>query len=303
MEQHSSRHINFEQREATDNIRCRLVSLPVDQLRPHPSYVKHQISTSTAQLTALSALGDLVWELPIVVTQTGIVIDGYGRWDLARRHGRQSILCLEYALSEEDALRRLILSHCPVRGLNSYCRSLLTLDLEPSLREKARLNQQIGGENKGFSDLTEADKLEVRSELARVAFVSTGNMTKAKNVRASCDPAIQSAVKSGEIRVHRAYQWSRLLARQQLKNLEEFRGRKGIAVASRRLIQKHVARMAPPELLRPTVGELVKRLIPDRIPLLDAIAVSEIEAPGLVAYFTKEAIGKLKLPGRIVDAK
>src|SRR4051812_42606899 len=113
--------------------RCRLVTLPLDQLSPHPSYLKHQLSVSVAQLTALSALGDLAFEQPIIVTQAGIVIDGYARWELARKQGRQSILCLEYQLSAEEALHRLIVSHRPSKGFTGYSRSLLALDLKPRL--------------------------------------------------------------------------------------------------------------------------------------------------------------------------
>ena len=110
-------------------------------------------------------------------------------------------------------------------------------------------------------------------------------------------PTIRNVTKSGEIRVHRAYQWSRLPHHHQLKKLEEFRSCKGVGLVSRRLIQKHVARMAPAKLIPPTLGHVLRSLIPDRIGVLDAISVSEIEAPGRIAYFSKDAIGVLELRG------
>jgi hypothetical protein len=248
-------------------------------------------------LTALLALGDLAFEQPIIVTQTGIVIDGYARWELARKHGRRSILCLEYELSVEEALHRLIVSHHPSKGFTGYCRSLLALDLEPCLREIARLNQQIGGQKKEASDLTEAQKIDARSEMASIANVSTGSLTKAKQVVINGDPVIQNATKYGEIRVHRAWQLSRLPRNRQREQLEEFRSRKGVGVVSRRLIQKHVARMAPTQLIPRTLGDALKALNPDRIAVLDVIVVSEIDTPGCVAYFTKDAIKCLENTG------
>lgn len=274
----------------TSNSRCRLITRCVDQLRPHPSYVKHQLSVSIAQLTALSTLGDMAFEQPIIVTKTGVVIDGYARWELARQQGRQSILCLEYELSDEEALRRLILSHRPSPGLNGFCRSLLSLDLEPYLRERARLNQQIGGQKKGASDLTEAQKIDLRSEMASVADVSTGSLTKAKQVVTNGDPMIQSATKSGEIRVHRSAQLSRLPHHQQRDKLEDFRNCKGVGLVSRKLIQKHVAKLMPTQLVPRTLGDVLQALIPDRTAVLDTIAVSEIDAPGRIAYFTKNSM-------------
>jgi hypothetical protein len=294
MNSYPSFEANPEQPGSLGHCRCRLVTLSVDQLRPHPSYVKHQLSVSVPQLTALSALGDLAFEQPIIVTQTGIVIDGYGRWELALRQGRQSILCLEYELSEEEALRRLILSHCPSRGFNAYCRSLLALDLEPFLQQRARLNQQVGGQKKGLSDLTEAQKVDVRSEIAAIADVSTGNLTKAKQIVTYGEPGIQNATKSGEIRVHRAWQWNRLSPQQQRHKLEEYRSSKGTNLVSRRLIQKHVARMSPTRLFPPRLSDLLNSLIPIRQTVLDSIIVAEIDAPGRIAYFTTDAITALK---------
>jgi hypothetical protein len=273
---------------------CQVVLRRLDELHPHPSYLKHHLSVSAAALAALSAAGDVVFRLPIIVTQTGIIIDGYTRCELARRQGRETIACLEYDLSDAEALRWLIQRHSPSKGLNGFSRSLLALDLEPSLQERARANQQIGGQRKGSSDLTEAQKVDVRSEVAAIANVSTGSLTKAKQVVTYADPVIQDAARSGEIRVHRAWQWSRLFHRHQFKKLEEFRSCKGVGLVSRKLIRKHVARMAPTQLIPPTLGDVLKPLIPDRMAALNAIVVSEIDAQGRIAYFTKDAIGVLR---------
>jgi hypothetical protein len=276
---------------------CRLAFRCLDELRPHPSYLKHKFSVSASHLAVLCAAGHFALQLPIIVTQTGIIIDGYARCELARRQGRDKIACLEYDLSDEEALLRLIQSHSPSKGLNGFSRSLLALDLEPSLQEKAHANQQIGGERKGCSDLTEAQKVDVRSKIAAFANVSTGNITKAKQVVTHSHPVIQQVAKSGEISVHRAWQWSRLSHEQQLEKLEEFRSCKGVGLVSRQLIQKHVARMIPTRLVPPTLGDILKPLTPDRMAALDAVVVSEIDAPGRIAYFTKDAIDYLQNAG------
>lgn len=290
----SSSHANSEQLSSTNSFSGQLVVLALNQLRPHPSYVKHQLSVSASVLAALEAVGGEAFRFPIIVSRTGVIIDGYARWELARRQSRETIACLEYDLSDEDALRWLIQCHAPSKGLNGFFRSLLALDLEPYLRERARTNQRTGGQSKGSSNLTEAQKVEVRSEVAAIANVSTGNLTKTKQVTASGCAVVQAAAKSGEIRVHRAWQWSRLSHQDQLKNLEEFRSRKGVVQVSRRLIQKHIARMAPAPPASSTLADVLKPFIPDRMAVLGTIAVSEIDAPGRIAYLTKDAIGVLR---------
>jgi hypothetical protein len=132
-----------------DDFRCHLATRPLRELRPDPSYARYQLQVSASQLSSLAALRRLAFREPIVTTRNGIIIDGYARWELARRQGRQTIPCLEYDLTDEEALRWLIQSHRPSRGLNSNSRALLALDLEPRLQERARANQQAGGQNKG----------------------------------------------------------------------------------------------------------------------------------------------------------
>jgi hypothetical protein len=133
----------------------------------------------------------------------------------------------------------------------------------------------------------------VRSKTAATAGVSSGNVAKVEQVSNSAPP-IQQALKSGEIRVHKAWQWRHLSAQQQLEKLEEYRSRKGTNETSRRLIQKHVTRLSPTQLIPPSLGDLLKPLVPDRLVVLDSIVVSEIDAPGKIAYFTKGAMRALR---------
>jgi len=224
----------------------------------------------------------------------GIIVDGYARCELARRQGRRTIICLEYDVTEDEALRWLIQSHRPSRGLNAFRRTLLALDLEPFLQEKARANQRTGGQNKNASNLTEANRLAVRSEVAAAAGVSAGNVTKVSQLRKTADPRVEEAVRTGRISIHRAWQWSRLSPRQQLSELDEYQSRKGTNQTSRRLIGRHVAKLSPPQLIPPSLGDLLKPFVPDRSALLDSIVVTEVEVPGKIAYLTKDALSTLR---------
>jgi hypothetical protein len=277
-----------------DGFRCQLANRPLHELRPHPSYVQHQLSVSASQLSSLAGLGRLAFREPIVITRNGIVVHGYARWELARRQGRQTILCLEYDLTDEEALHWLIQSHRPLRGLNSYSRVLLALNLEPSLQERARANQQAGGQTKGSSNLTEAQRLDVRSEIAVIAGVSTGNVTKVKQLRETAHPRVDLAVRTGEISIHKGWQWSRLSPQQQSRQLAEYKSRKGTSQTSRRLIQRHVARLSPTQPIPTTLGSLLKPIFLDRSAALESIVVTEVDAPGNVAYLTNDALSALR---------
>src|SRR6185437_6005201 len=83
----------------------RLVPWPVRDLKPHPSYAQLSIQISPLRLNELIELGDDAFLFPLTVTSTGIVIDGYARLEAARLQGRSTVECVEYEISEEEALR------------------------------------------------------------------------------------------------------------------------------------------------------------------------------------------------------
>jgi ParB-like chromosome segregation protein Spo0J len=296
---HGMSHSQERDRDAAPNqdqssISCHLVICRLDELCPHPSYVRHRCSVSAARLSALAALDDFAFREPVVVTRSRMIIDGYTRWKLARQKGWSTILCIEHDLTDEEALRWLIQSHRPSRGLNAYCRTLLALDLEPFLRKQAEANQIAGGQNKDASSLTEAERVDVRSEIAAAAGVSTGNVTKVNQLRGTAHPQAEHVLRAGGISIHRAWEWSRLPPQQQLRELEDYQNCKGTNQTSRRLIQKHVARLSPNQLIPPSLGALLRPLVPDRRGVLDSIVVTEIDASGKVAYLTKDALRTLR---------
>jgi len=83
----------------------------------------------------LIELGEDAFIFPLFVTSTGIVIDGYARLEIARLQGRETIMCVEFDIPEEEALRRLILCHRRLAGLPAFCRVRLALPLAKSLKE------------------------------------------------------------------------------------------------------------------------------------------------------------------------
>ena len=160
----------------------RVVSWQVRDLKPHPSYAQLGIKIPASRLNELIELGEDAFFFPLSVTSTGIVIDGYARLEIARLQGRQTVTCVEFDIPEDEALRRLILCHRRLAGLPAFCRIKLALPLAKSLREKALQHQQNGGKNKGSSKLTEAERVEVRKEIAAAAGVSVGTLSHSLEV-------------------------------------------------------------------------------------------------------------------------
>ena len=110
--------------------------------------------------------------------------------------------------------------------LNDFCRILLALELEPHLRARARQRQQQGGAGKLSSNLTKADAIDVRAEIARAAGVGAGNVTKVKQLLETVTAEVREALRRGEIRIHRVWQWRQLTPKAQDERLWQYLNRK-----------------------------------------------------------------------------
>lgn len=266
------------------------VTCRVDELCPHPSYVRNHVTVSASQLSTLVELGDLAFLDPVVITRDRFVIGGYALLELARRQGRPTLLCIEFDMNETEGLQWLLGKSRQSNALNAFSRILLALDLETGLKEKARSNQRAGGQNQGSSKLTEGKCLDVRSEVARAAGVSAGNVTKVKQIMKTQNSKLQEALRADQISIHKAWQWRQLSPEMQLKELELYLSQRGTNKVIRRLIKRHVAKRSPIPPDQPNLGDVLRCRPMHETGELASIRVVVIDAPENVAFLTKGAL-------------
>jgi hypothetical protein len=249
-------------------------------------------------LNALIEQGEDAFLAPLTVTSDRTIIDGYARWELARLQNRSTVECIEYDLSESEALHRLLLSHRPSPGFVPFNRILLALRLESHFRQRARQNQQAGGRNKELSKLTEAERANVRKQIANAAGVSVGTLHHVTQLLRTADPAVRQALQDAEIKIHRAWRWSKEPREVQKELLAVHRRKKGMAKVAEKLVASH-SRKCPPTRLRRCPGpashpeETVRRLsslAPDR---LKSLTVIFIEEPGRILALSQDIAREL----------
>jgi hypothetical protein len=262
----------------------------VNDLHPHPSYLRCHVTVPASKLSALTELGDLAFQEPLVITRDRTIIDGYARWQLAQLQGRATLPCLKYELSEAEALHWLIQRHRRSSSLNDFSRILLAIELEPWFKEKARSNQRAGGQNKGSSKLTEAESVDVRSEIANAAGVSVGNVSKVKQLT-GVHPDLLQALRSREISIHRAWLWSKLSLDKQQEKLMLYRDEKGLGRTIRALISRHKSKGLPPAI---DPGNLLSRLAAAESSELGPVHVGVIAAPGRAIFLTEQLVQELR---------
>jgi hypothetical protein len=237
------------------------------------------------KLNALLEQGENAFLSNLAITSDGIIIDGYARWEVARLQHRRTVQCIEYNLSESEALHQLLLSHRPSAGFVPFNRIVLAMGLENHFKQQARQHQQEGGRNKGSSKLTEAERVEVCKKIADAAGVSVGTLNHVKQLLPNVDPAIRQALQDGEIRIHRAWRWSKLSRDAQREELKSFRRGRGMDKIVARLVADQVRRQHPNLSVKPTSqrlssGETVNRLAALGPDLLSSVNVVVVSAPG-----------------------
>jgi ParB-like chromosome segregation protein Spo0J len=264
-----------------------LVTYSPDQLRPHPAYVASGVSVPAAKLAALMTLGDAALAAPILTTSGGVIIDGHARLEVARRQHRTTVLCLAYDIGDNEALQFLIAAHSQPSSFNTFARVGLALHLEPALRERARDHQRQAGRNRGSSTLTEPDRLDVRSEIGRIAAASAGTVTKVKQLLNKAIPEVLDALRLDEVSIDRAWQWCGLDVYKQREKLRALLSEKGVRRTIRILLARQKARVSPARasfsparLTGSELSEILAGISSNGRTVDVAVVVAPVAAPG-----------------------
>ena len=277
------------------------VNCSVHELRAHPSYTHHKLSVPVSSIAALVELREVAFQYPLIVTRDRFIVDGYARWELAKRQGRSTLPCVEYDIDEQSALEWLIQTHRPSHDLTDFIRIELALDLEPHLKAKALLNRQEGGRLKGLSKLTGAEKVNSRMEIARVAQVSVGNVHKVKYILAhGCSP-LKVAARTGEISINLADKWSHEPESKQQESLRLLRIKRGIRRKARNLVAAELADVSPskPDEQVIRLSDFVRlvdqltTIAPEQSKELVSIEVQLVHDPGRAIFVTEGLIHAL----------
>jgi len=203
---------------------------------------------------------------PILVTTSGTILAGFGRWRSALLDGLPEIHCIEYPLSEDESLQFILAHHQPRRRWNAFIRIRVALTLESYFEQKAHDNMRAGGKYKGSANLPEAHQIDVRQEIADLAGVGARNVSNVKTILQAAHPRLIEALRDGTLTINRAIQWCRQPRAQQL---QEF--------------TRYTLESATNKAIRQSIGRLKQdRRRSDAITVLDALQQREARQPGSV---------------------
>jgi hypothetical protein len=204
---------------------------------------------------------------PILITKNGTILAGFGRWRSALFDERLELNCIEYQLSEDEALQFIISHHQPQQGWNDFVRIRLALTLQSSFRKRALDNMRAGGKFKGLANLPDVQRVDVRQQIADIAAVCSRNVGDVETILETAHPRLIEALQNGTLRINRAMQFCKLPRAEQL---EPF-----IRYSEERATNKVIRRAIPQPKEQKTCLDVVS--------VLDAVQRQEARQPGSVA--------------------
>jgi len=241
------------------------VLCPAERLRLHPIVEELGCLVLDEANDAAQLNKQTVCE-PILITTNGTILAGFGRWRIAMVQGSQTLHCIEYPITEKESLEFILRYHQSRCTWNAFVRICMALTLESSLQEKALQNMSAGGKYKGLADLPNAQRVDVRQEIARIAGVGARNVSNVKTILQAAHPQLIEALRDGALSINYAIHLCKL---PKGKQFEQF--------ASDRE-EKTISKMISRAILQPKKGEFSQNLSE----VLCALQKEEERQPGSV---------------------
>jgi hypothetical protein len=212
-------------------------------------------------------LKDQSARMPVLVTTNGTILAGFGSWQAAVLDGRHEIACIEYPITEDESLRFTLAYHQARSGWNAFVRVHLALALETNLQERALDNMRAGGRCKGSANLPEAQHIDVREEIARIAGVCPRYVSNVKSILAVAHPRLIEGLRDSTLTINRAIQFCKSPRAEQLAQFVRYSEER----ATNRVIRQTIAE--PKE----------EKVSLDVVSVLDKLRHLEGRKPGSVA--------------------
>jgi hypothetical protein len=238
-----------------------------EQLRLHRALEKLGWTGAIDEFNNVARLKNQSVPEPILITTNGTILAGFGLWRLAVFEHRHEIPCIEYPLGEDEALQFILTYHQSGRGWNDFVRICLALKLELYFQQRARDNMSAGGKYKGSANLPEAQRIDVREEIAGIAAVCPRNVSNVKKILQTAHPRLIEALQDGTLKINRAIQFCKLSRVEQLEQFIRYSEER----ATNKVIRRSIAR--PKE----------EKTSLDVAAVLDALQQQEVRQPGSVA--------------------
>ena len=256
---------------------------PVKGIRAHPAIEKWGLLPTAVQLQPLRVCTDRLFDLPLIITDDEILIDGYKRWMIALSLDMQELPCVVLSLSQDEALIRILDKSQAHSELNPFCCFLLARTLVGPLREKAKEHQRAAGREKHLAKLPTAEHIDVQKEIARLARTCPRNVGYMEYILTNGIPRLIQELRRGLLTIHAGWNISKLRPDEQARKLGP---RTSEQHQSKRVISSSRAALGSSESARRLLDEARQRF--EKLCKLEHLAKFQERSNQLLADMERE---------------
>lgn len=148
---------------------------------------------------------------PVVVwANHNILLDGHTRLEIYEKHHANDdkidppTILEKHFDDRESAKAWVIINQLARRNLTPFQKTELALQLEPSIKQKAK--QQQGARSDISVNMPKSEPIDTRHEIAKAAGVSPKQVDKVKAIKKKGSPELQQEVRSGEKSIRKAHE-------------------------------------------------------------------------------------------------
>jgi len=235
------------------------------ELRLHRALDELRLTATGEEFNEAARRGTRSLQEPVLIAACGTILAGIGQWRLALFEGTQEIHCIEYLLNEDECLEFILRFHQPRRVWNAFVRTSLALTLEPVLQQRALENMRGGGKYKGWANLPDLHRIDVRQEISKLAGVGARTVSNVKAIVKSAHPRLIEALNGGTLTVNGAIQLCKFPRSEQAEQFSRSREERAIK-----------------KVIRQAIAQPNRETRPDTASLLEALMQQEAQQPGSV---------------------
>jgi hypothetical protein len=199
---------------ATADLQPKVVRRQASELRLHALFDKYGFGTLGKRPPApasqpISGIAELV-----SISPCGTILKGFATYQRAKQAGQLWIDCVEYPVTESEALVWILKYSSDRSGLNRFQAIVLSIEATGDLRERARQNQIAGGKSKLLTNVSKVSPIDYRIEVARISGFGQVTVGKVQRLLEMAIREVIEALFTNRVSIHRAWLWLKTPERQ-----------------------------------------------------------------------------------------
>lgn len=199
----------------------KLAELALRQIRIHSEIKKRKLSPTELQLEPLREQWSMIADLPLIVTQDGVVLDGHKRLAIATEKGMTHLRVLMITIPEDQVITRILGNANAQAWLKQFSRLEVAWSLAERIENDRTRHRPSGGRNEHSPKLSKAERLKVLEKIAKVAGASVGSARKVMEIVKRGIPELIEDLRFRKRSIHSGWKIARLNAADQKREIEK----------------------------------------------------------------------------------